>query len=176
LKAQHATAEGRTTEQVFRHCLPEHTDLDATLAASREKDERGRFHLTGEFGAVYVACDPDSVLAELDYRAGLLGLTRAELLPRLMLTFELSVRRVLDLTDPAMRSAWGLSEENLAGDDYTRCREVARAARTDGIEAIRYPSARGRGINYAVFLDRLRPGSHLREESRDWIEGILPEP
>jgi hypothetical protein len=96
------------------------------------------------------------------------GLRREDLLPRLLLTLDLSLRRILDLTDEEVRSAWGLTADDLASDDYARCQEVARAAR-DGYEAIRFPSARGAGENYAVFLDRLAPGSHLREDRREWI-------
>jgi RES domain-containing protein len=122
-----------------------------------------------EFGAVYVSADWETAVAELDHRARSVGLDRADLLPRLMLTLELAVRRVLDLTDDGIRRAWGLAVDDLTSDDYTRCQEIARAARDDGYEAIRFPSARGAGENYAVFLDRLAPGSHLREEAREWI-------
>jgi RES domain-containing protein len=65
----------------------------------------------------------------------------AALAPRALLTLAVRLRRVLDLTDPAARAAWGLTPEALAGDDYARCQEVALAARADGYEAIRYPSA-----------------------------------
>lgn len=164
---QRGTAHGRTTEWVFRHCLEEHANLQATLEANR--DAGGRFHIQGQFGAVYVAADRATALAELDHRATRAGLTRAELLPRLLLTLELGARRILDLNDPEVQQAWGLTPSDLASDDYTRCQEVARAARDDGFEAIRFPSARSAGENYAVFLDRLAPGSYLREEAREWI-------
>lgn len=125
---QRATAGDRTTEWVFRHCHPEHTDLRATLEASRDHDGQGRFHVRGEFGAVYVAAEIDTALAELDHRAAMLGLTRAELLPRVLLTLELSLQRILNLTDGDVRTEWGLSEGDLGGDDYARCQEVARGA------------------------------------------------
>jgi RES domain-containing protein len=166
---QRVTAGGRTREWVFRHCHPDHTNLTETLAASRDHDDCGRFHIRGRFGAVYVACDQDTALAELDYKASLAGLTRADLLPRYLLTLELSGTRVLDLTDETIRQAWGLTKDDLQGDDYTRCREVAEAARDDGYEAILYPSARGTTENYAVFLDRLKPGSSLKEVARSLI-------
>jgi RES domain-containing protein len=163
------TEGGRTHEWVFRHCHPDHTNLADTLAASRDHDDRGRFHIRGRFGAVYIACDQDTALAELDHKASLVGLARADLLPRYLLTLELHVTRVLDLTNEATRRAWGLTEADLRDNDYTRCREVAEAARDDGYEAILYPSARGESENYAVFLDRLKPGSTLREVDRSLI-------
>lgn len=164
---QRTESEDRTTEWVFRHCQEDHANLHATLDASR--DAEGRFHVRREFGAIYVAADRETALAELDHKARAAGLERQDLLPRLLLTLDLSVRRILDLTDDAVRTAWGLTADDLAGSDYARCQEIARAARDDGYEAIRFPSARGTGENYAVFLDRLTPGSHLREDSREWI-------
>jgi RES domain-containing protein len=143
------TAAGLTTERVFRHCQLDHSDLHATLEASSRAP--GRFHIQREFGAVYVAGDRDTSIAELDHKARLAGLTRAELSPRLLLTLELAAHRILDLTDQNIRSAWGLTMEDLSSDDYTRCQEVARAARDDGFEAVRFPSARGSATTTQCF-------------------------
>lgn len=164
---QRATSSAGTTERVFRHCQEDHANLHATLEASSAAE--GRFHVQREFGAVYVAADPETALAELDHKARRAGLSREDLLPRLLLTLELTTRRILDLTDRGVQKAWGLTAADLSSDDHTRCQEVARAARDDGYEAIRFPSARGVGENYAVFLDRLAPGSHMREHAREWI-------
>ncbi len=75
--------------------------------------------------------------------------------PRLRVHLE----RVLDLTDPRTAAAWGLSAGQLQSDDLVPCQEVARAARRNGYEAIRYPAASGAGENVAIFLDRLYAGS-----------------
>jgi RES domain-containing protein len=95
-----------------------------------------------------------------------------------MLTIAVRLRRVLDLTDPAVRAAWGLTREDLASDDCARCQEAATVAREDGYEAIRYPSVAvvladlvaGAATpadapvadNLAIFADRLHPGSDVR--------------
>lgn len=101
------------------------------------------------------------MLAELDRRAARAGLTRADLLPRVILTLELRLQKLLDLTDESIRAEWGVDLTALTReDDYTICHEIARAARRGGYEAIRFPGALG-GANYAVFLDRLQPGSSL---------------
>lgn len=100
----------------------------------------------------------------------------AVLAPRAMLTLAVRLTRVLDLTDAAVRTAWGLTLADLASDDYARCQEVAVVARSVGYEAIRYPSAavarQGAGDtdtaapagadDLAVFADALHPGSDLR--------------
>jgi RES domain-containing protein len=120
--------------------------------------------------SIYVACDEATALRELDRRAASLSLSRADLLPRLMLTLRLRVQKLLDLTDAETRLAWGTDLEAITrADDYTRCREIARAARRDGYEAIRFPAVSGQGENYVVFLDRLRPGSELSVEDESWV-------
>lgn len=164
---QRKVSPRRTTEWVFRHCQQEHADLRATLDASQAVE--GRFHIRSEFGAIYVSSDRQTALAELDHRARLMGLRREDLLPRLLITLDLAAERILDLTDETVRKAWGISVQDLRGSDYARCQEVARAARDDGFEAIRFPSARGAGDNYAIFLDRLSPGSHLLEAARELL-------
>ena len=87
-----------------------------------------------------------------------------------MLHLDVSLARVLDLTDPAVRDTWGISLADLASDDYTRCQTVARQARRDGYEAVRYPSATGDGENLAIFMDRMDAGSFVRIVQRQ----ILP--
>lgn len=164
---QRKESEDRTTEWVFRHCQEDHSNLHATLEASRSAE--GRFRVRREFGAVYVAADRETAFAELDHRARMAGLRREGPPAPASAHLELAVRRVLDLTDEEVRRAWGLTLDDLGSDDYARCQDVARAARDDGYEAIRFPSARGGGENYALVLDRLAPGSHLREDAREWI-------
>jgi RES domain-containing protein len=103
--------------------------LALTVTATAKTPEPGRFHVTGEFGALY------------------------------LLTVELRLANVLDLTDPVVRAEWGLDANAVTSDDMTACQEVAAAARRAGYEAIRYTSATGEGENLALFYDRLHPGS-----------------
>jgi len=158
----------------FRQCHPDHAGVLETVRASAAYPSRFT-PPGGRFGVLDVALAPETATAELRRRAEQLGVPVAALAPRAMLTRAVRLRRVLDLTDPAVRDAWGLTAEDLAGGDYARCQEAAVAARADGYEAIRYPSAavaRGGGgggepaagdaDNLAVFADALHPGSDVR--------------
>jgi len=158
----------------FRQCHPDHAGVAETVRASAAYPSRFT-PPGGRFGVLDVALAPETATAELWRRAEQLGVPVAALAPRAMLTRAVRLRRVLDLTDPAVRDAWGLTAEDLAGGDYARCQEAAVAARADGYEAIRYPSAavaRGGGgggepaagdaDNLAVFADALHPGSDVR--------------
>ena len=160
----------------FRQCHPEHASVAETVRASAAFPSRFT-PPGGRFGALYVALAPETAMAELRRRAAQLGVPLGALAPRAMLTLAVRLRRVLDLTDPTVRAAWGLTADDLAADDYGRCQEVATAAREDGYEAIRYPSAAvalelrmgpeaeardAAADNLVIFADRLHPGSDVR--------------
>jgi RES domain-containing protein len=170
----------------FRQCHPDHAGVADTVRASAAFPSRFT-PLGGRFGVLYVALAPETATAELRRRAAQLGVPVSALAPRAMLTLAIRLRRVLDLSDPAVRAAWGITLEDLASDDYARCQEVAVAAREDGYEAIRHPSAAvasadivdaaagelprsAAAVNLAIFADRLHPGSDVRVVRSD----VLP--
>jgi RES domain-containing protein len=124
----------------------------------------------GEFGAIYLALEPETAERELRRRASSVGVPVEDLLPRILLAVEVRLSRVLDLTEPDIRKEWGLNEQDLASPAYEACQEVARVARKSGYEAIRFPSATGSGTNLAVFLDRLHPGSRVHPIGRQALE------
>lgn len=163
------------TERCYRHCSPDHEDIGAgTLAASQRAG--GRFNPPGEFGALYLACESATAVAELRRRAEGLGIEPGDLLPRTLLTVDAKFRQVLDLTEPAVRREWGLEGEVLSADDLSACQEVGSAARRAGYEAIRFPSATGSGTNLAVFLDRLHPGSEIEVVDSRSLDLSGPDP
>jgi RES domain-containing protein len=156
----------------YRQCHPDHTDLEETLRASRLFPFR--FNPASEFGVLYVALERGTAVAELLRRAQLSMARVQAYAPRVMLTLDVRLGKVLDLADPVTRREWDITLEDLASDDYGRCQEVARVARREGYEAIRYPSATGGGENLAIFYDRRRTGSHVVEKLREELplEGL----
>jgi RES domain-containing protein len=136
-----------------------HADLSATIAATARTTEPGRFPIAGDFGAIYLSLDPETALRELARRAHRLAIPISHLMPRDLVTVELRLANVLDLTDTNVQTEWGLNAATLASDDLVACQEVAAAARRAGYEAVIYPSATGAGENLALFYDHLHPGS-----------------
>jgi RES domain-containing protein len=122
----------------------------------------GRFNPAGEFGAVYVSLDPDTPLRELRRQAVHAGVEVIAFLPRTLFAAEARLQRVVDLACAEGPAAWDLPGSALASDDWSACQNVARRARTEGYEAIRFPSATGAGENLAIYLDRLAPGSYIK--------------
>lgn len=144
---------------VYRATHPDYEDLDRTIEFSRRYP--GRFNPLGA-GAVYVALERATAVAELKRRAEKLGRPLKAFAPRAVLTLDVALHQVLDLTDATVRAEWDITLDDLRTEfDYVRCHEVAEVARRDGYEAIRFPSATGEGVNLAVFYDQLHTGSYL---------------
>lgn len=146
--------------RAFRHAAPEHEEIGSALLLA-SKRVGGRINPQGEFGALYLSLARDTVKRELRRKADRAGIPLGDLLPRILLTVDVELNRVLDLTRPAIRTEWGMDESDLASHEHDACQQVARAARRAGYEAIRFPSATGSGVNLAIFLDRLHPGSRI---------------
>ena len=135
-------------------------DLDGYLQQAHDRNlkEGGRFNPPGEFGAVYLSLDPDTPLRESD---------NAEVL----LVLDGQLGRVLDLADPEISEAWGLSAAHFCDDEHGPCQQAARTIRRERYEAVRYPSARGHGVNLVVFWDNREPGSGFGLAGKEPVAG-----
>jgi RES domain-containing protein len=157
----------------FRQSRPRYAEAtERTLAASARAG--GRFNPAGEFGALYVSLDPDTPLRELRRQAARDHADILALLPRTLFALDVNLHRVLDLTREEIRARCLLSAEALAADDWSACQAVARRARDDGYEAIRFPSATGEGENLAIFMDQLAPFSYVRILNEEEVRPDLP--
>lgn len=152
---------------VYRVTHPDYHDLDHTIVVGRKHP--GRFSPPG-VGAVHVSLERETAIAELQRRAVLLGRPLAAFAPRTVFTLDVVLRRVLDLTLDAERDNWGIMLDEMQSDDYTRCHEVAEAARRAGHEAVRFPSATGSGVNLAIDYDRLAPGSFVEHRAHEELD------
>jgi RES domain-containing protein len=142
----------------FRATSPRYSDLHKTAAMSRRYP--GRFN-SADVGAVYVSREPETAVDELRRRAARDGVSLADMHPRSILVIDLLLRDVVDLTTSRQLDAWGLSPGDLVSDNLERCQEAADVAGRLGAEAIRWASATGAGQSFALFVDQLRPGSHV---------------
>jgi RES domain-containing protein len=133
--------------------------LDTLIGSMRAGN---RFNPVGEFGAIYLSLDPETPFREL-YRAYVrsAGTSNPEDIAakRALLTVDVSLQQVVNLSDAAERKEWGVTPEHLTGE-WASCQQLARSI-YHSHEAIRYPSATGQGENLAIFYDRLVQGSYL---------------
>jgi RES domain-containing protein len=79
---------------VYRATHPDYEDLDRTIEFSRRYP--GRFNPLGT-GAVYVALERATAIAELKRRAERLGRRLTSFTPRALLTLDVALRQVLDV-------------------------------------------------------------------------------
>lgn len=131
----------------------------------------GRWNPPASFAVLYLALEPQTVIAEFRRLATRQGLHPTAFLPRMLYEYEVRLRAVLDVRDETAQTAVGLAAEDLVADDPVQCQQVGEAAFTAGREGILAPSATGTGEVLAVFLERLSPASYVNDvKSQLWEE------
>lgn len=133
----------------------------------------GRYNPKEAFEALYLADTPLTALQEIN----LIKMTDAAILsakssPRLLLSVEVSLSAVLDVTNVQVQNTLGTNLQELTGswlvmnaNGQTAPTQVLGAAAYNhgNFEALRVPSAQDpRATNLVIFPDRLRPGSEVR--------------
>lgn len=133
----------------------------------------GRYNPKEAFEALYLADTPLTALQEIN----LVRMTDAAILsakssPRLLLSVEVALSTVLDVTRAEVQGALGTNLQELTGSwlalnarGQTAPTQALGAAAYDNgsVEALRVPSAQDpRAANLVVFPERLRPGSRVR--------------
>ncbi|MGH9833128.1 MAG: RES family NAD+ phosphorylase [Blastocatellia bacterium] len=130
------------------------------LSTEGSRIHGGRYNSRDEFGVLYLSCDEPTCLAEINYYLNKYGIDPASLSPEAKTMVDVSVKltKVLDLTDPDVRLAIGVTEPDLkvewedvkrAGDEAIT-QSIGRLAREAGFEAIIVPSARHSGNNLVI--------------------------
>ena len=119
----------------------------------------GRFYRQGVGRTTYLSLTLKTAALEVAKRWGSVGVNRAA-----YVAFEVPVRlnRVVDLTNPGVVAALGVSRETLIGADLAPCRALVSRLRAAGIEGIlTWSSAEPEEKNLVVFLDQLNPESSV---------------
>lgn len=91
------------------------------------------------------------------------GLRPEDFLPRDFYIYEVELVELLDLREKAARDVLGLQQGDLSSDELRTCQLVGESAHHAGREGILAPSAADGGTVLAVFLDRMLPGSAVRD-------------
>jgi RES domain-containing protein len=112
---------------------------EANIRANHRYSEPGK-------GAVYGGTSPETAKAEIDHYNAASG--------RVLMSKQVKIDRVLDLTSPVVRQKLGISLDSIAGNDYNLTHNIGNWARQNGYQGILAPSARsGVGSNLIVFED-----------------------
>jgi RES domain-containing protein len=118
----------------------------------------GRWNRAGEYGCLYTSLTRAGAIAEY-YKelAKVSGISAEEDHPRDLVSIHVVAKRVLDLTNAAVRKRMGVSLETITGDrvpDIDACRAIADLARLQGYRGILSPSAAADGMkNLNLYID-----------------------
>jgi hypothetical protein len=120
------------------------------------KADKGRFHTDGQ---------PTTYLASSATTAVLEVLGRFQSFRRnayRMLTVDVVIESMVDLTDPVTRKTYGVTKRTLMARDHRPCQQLASRLRAEGVEAIwTFSRADRQGRQLVVFLDLLSPKSRI---------------
>ena len=129
----------------------------------------GRWNPPNSFAVLYLGAEIATVIAEFERMSSRQGLDAHDFLPRTLHKYEVGLSRVLDLRTSTALGEVELSDASLIADDPSQCRAVGEAAFVAGREGVIAPSATGRGLVVAVFLEQLLPTSRVVDiESELW--------
>lgn len=136
-----------------RYCSPAHKLTDLPAVAGRE----ARWHRRGEPPHLYAADSLDTMWAELGKHLPA-GIDTSQVVVRVG-AVHVAGLGVLDVTEPRARFTVGVSLEQLVGNDYTPCQDLADVASAQDYEGILAPSAaRPSGcvlVVFAAFLSKI---------------------
>jgi RHS repeat-associated protein len=114
----------------------EQPDRISTTWTAHEWNVRSNHRYTGKgLGGVYGADSPATALAEVNHYG-------VDLSTRDLISKEVSLNNVLDLTDGSVRNRLGVSLEDITGDGYSVTQKIGNMAAANGYDGIMAPSAR----------------------------------
>ncbi len=117
--------------------------------------------------ALYTSLGRDTALAEAEHQIQLQPVRPKA--RRTIHRLEVSLAKVLDLTDPDLLASLGVDRAALESLEFGACQRVGGAAARLGYEGILVPSARHPGTNLVVFVGNLTPHSRLDVVSSEEI-------
>jgi RES domain-containing protein len=160
----------------FRSTAVRYASRDDLLTGQGAKSAGGRWNPAGGFATVYTSLTPETALAEYLAHYRYFGWPLSSAMPYVMVGLEITLQKVLDLTDGRVRSSLGVSEARMldtrwrkAGTHESLTQAIGRCAFEAELEAILVPSSAALGeVNLVVFPGNLlTPGSWIKIINRE---------
>jgi RES domain-containing protein len=143
----------------------------------------GRWNAIGSFRAVYGSTEDTVAVAESRANAEYAGMPYPFRTPRLLVTIELSLRRVLDLSLEPARKDLEITLEMLSQEDWRKIQEqrresftqtLGRAVFENGSEGLLAPSARvSGGVNVVYFPGNKQGASVVRVYESETLDRLI---
>jgi RES domain-containing protein len=169
--------------EVFRAASPKYANKDDVLTGAGSKTARGRWNPPDSFRTIYTSLDVETAVAEALAHFRYYGFPVSAAMPRVLVSFEAKLQRVLDLTDGGIRRLLGVSERRVLAEPWREEQKRGREALTQAIGRLAYcadiealliaSAGRRGGVNLIPFPANLDP-------PRSWLrvinKGELPGP
>lgn len=132
----------------YRNVKPEYADRERVLSPEGSYLHGGRYNAAGEIRALYLALDLATLVAEI---AGAFSDAKlSNQFPRMLVSIEVALANVLDLTDAWIRETIGVTLSDLVEVNWrserpsekTTTQVIGQLAHHSGFQAILAPSAR----------------------------------
>ena len=139
--------------QVYRHMF-------AGIPPDRENIRGARWN-SPRVGAIYTSLRRETALAEANYRLSLESIPLRRDALRTIHRIEIALSRVVDLSEWAELSKFGISRATLDSLDkasFRICQDVGKAVYWHEHEGLLVPSLRGDGSNLVIFPNNQRHG------------------
>jgi RES domain-containing protein len=94
---------------LYRSASPRYANKDDLLTGVGSKTAGARWNPPNSFRTVYTSLDPETALAEVLAHFRHYGFPVSKAMPRVIVSLEAKLQRVLDLTDGAVRRVLGVS-------------------------------------------------------------------
>jgi RES domain-containing protein len=177
--AQHLCTWGG---EVFRAASPQYANKDDVLTGAGSKTAGGRWNPPNSFRTIYTSLDLETAVAEALAHFRYYRFHVSAALPRVLVSFEAKLRRVLDLTDGGIRRLLGVSARRILAEPWREKQKRGREALTQAIGRLAYhanieallvaSAGRRGGVNLVVFPANLDPPkSWLRVINKDDLPG-----
>ena len=154
------------TGQAWRQLGPRHPPLSGEGA----RLHGGRFNPPESFPVLYLCRSRPCAAAELARMGERQSIGIEALLPRRLYRYEVSLFRVLDLTDEVTRRALDIEQDVLMRSSWSACQGLGTIAHSLSIQAINSPSATGVGEVLAVFSENVEETDLKATFVEEWRE------
>jgi len=163
---------GSFTGEVFRFHNPKRATTAELFAGKGSLWSNGRWLLKGSTPCTYTSLSPETALAESLAAQRYYRLPLSQATPRVMVSAEVKLSRVVDLREGLIRQRLRIAEHTILETDWRRENQHGHEAITQawgeafqsqGIEGIVAPSAaQPGGTNLIVFPSNLLTGSQMK--------------
>lgn len=163
---------------LYRSAAPQYANKDDLLTGAGSRVAGARWNPPTSFRTVYASCDPETALAEVLAHFRHYGLPVQKAMPRVIVSIDAKLAKLLDLTDGRIRRVLGVAEKRLLTEPWRELQKRGREALTQAIGRLAYnsdfdglmaPSAAQKGgTNIIIFPANLDgPSSWLRSINKD---------